>query len=72
MFNIWTAWKKWLVDKSNENFINLITKSHNQKQDKSSDIHVGESIIKSSGSEILLGIIINSKRGFPWSCLRST
>ena len=33
-------------------------------KDKSSEIHIGESIVKSSGCEKVLGIKINSKLHF--------
>ena len=37
-------------------------------KDKSSEIHLGESIIKSCYCKKLLGIKIDSKRNFWWSC----
>ena len=37
-------------------------------KDKSSEIHLGESIIKSCDCKKLLGIRIDSKRNFWWSC----
>ena len=40
-------------------------------KDKSSEIHISESIIKSSDYEKVLGIKIDSKFRFRLSCLRS-
>ena len=40
-------------------------------KDKSSEIHIGEFIIKSSDCEKLLGINIDSKLTFWWSCKKA-
>ena len=51
--------------KLKETQINVITK------DKSSEIHIGEFIIKSRDCEKVLDIKIDSKLNFWWSHLRS-
>ena len=41
-------------------------------KDKSSEIHIGENIVKNDDCEKLLGVKIDSKLHFWWSCKKAS